>query len=308
MRISTANSVSRAIYNMEQRQERLSATQDQMTSGKRVSKASDDPADAARSERALAQKARNDATLRAVGAARSATSMIENAMGDAQDLMQTAHETIVQLGNSSYGNADRDVLVKKLEGIREQMLGIANRQDANGHYLFGAKGTTTAPFTDNGSGTIVYSAGTSGTMMAAAINNDPLTLTADGDKAWKMSSPTGTDVFQVLKDAITQFSTPNPTGTQLSTWTGNALSGLSAASDVMQAARTEAGEHLNRIDAAEERLTALNVSIEQDRSNATDLDFIEALSNFQNQQTGYDAALKAYASVQRMSLFQYINP
>jgi flagellar hook-associated protein 3 FlgL len=34
---------------------------------------------------------------------------------------------------------------------------------------------------------------------------------------------------------------------------------------------------------------------------------VEAISNFQNQQSGYDAALKTYASVQRMSLFQYIQ-
>jgi len=34
---------------------------------------------------------------------------------------------------------------------------------------------------------------------------------------------------------------------------------------------------------------------------------VHAISDFQNQQTGYDAALKSYASVQRLSLFQYVN-
>lgn len=34
---------------------------------------------------------------------------------------------------------------------------------------------------------------------------------------------------------------------------------------------------------------------------------VKAISEFQNQQSGYDAALKSYASVQRMSLFQYLN-
>ena len=33
----------------------------------------------------------------------------------------------------------------------------------------------------------------------------------------------------------------------------------------------------------------------------------EAISEFQNQQTGYDAALKTYSIVQRMSLFQYLG-
>ena len=33
----------------------------------------------------------------------------------------------------------------------------------------------------------------------------------------------------------------------------------------------------------------------------------QAISDFQNQQTGYDAALKTYSMVQRMSLFQYLE-
>ena len=32
-----------------------------------------------------------------------------------------------------------------------------------------------------------------------------------------------------------------------------------------------------------------------------------AISDFQNKQTGYDAALKTYSLVQQMSLFQYLK-
>ena len=34
---------------------------------------------------------------------------------------------------------------------------------------------------------------------------------------------------------------------------------------------------------------------------------VQAISEFQNLQNGYEAALKTYSSVQRMSLFQYLN-
>ena len=34
---------------------------------------------------------------------------------------------------------------------------------------------------------------------------------------------------------------------------------------------------------------------------------IAAISDFQNKQTGYDAALKTYAQVQRLSLFDYLR-
>ena len=44
-----------------------------------------------------------------------------------------------------------------------------------------------------------------------------------------------------------------------------------------------------------------------ERSNAEDLDLTAAISDFQTRQTGYQAALQTYASVQRLSLFDYIR-
>jgi flagellar hook-associated protein 3 FlgL len=34
---------------------------------------------------------------------------------------------------------------------------------------------------------------------------------------------------------------------------------------------------------------------------------VAAISSFQNRQAGYEAALKAYATVQRLSLFDYVD-
>jgi flagellar hook-associated protein 3 FlgL len=76
----------------------------------------------------------------------------------------------------------------------------------------------------------------------------------------------------------------------------------------LQSLRSRVGESLNLTDNVEARITADHLAAQTDQSNATDLDMVKAISDFQTQQTGYDAALKAYSSVQRMSLFQYINP
>lgn len=52
MRISTANLYDTSIANLQRRQNTLQTQQQQLTSGKRVQHASDDPTAAARSERA----------------------------------------------------------------------------------------------------------------------------------------------------------------------------------------------------------------------------------------------------------------
>ncbi len=54
MRIATANAFETSVDNLQRRQQELQLSQDRLTSGKRVARASDDPAAAARIERALA--------------------------------------------------------------------------------------------------------------------------------------------------------------------------------------------------------------------------------------------------------------
>ena len=49
------------------------------------------------------------------------------------------------------------------------------------------------------------------------------------------------------------------------------------------------------------------MQLEADRSRAEDLDMVKALSEFQNQQTAYSAALGSYAQIQKLSLFNFIN-
>jgi flagellar hook-associated protein 3 FlgL len=77
--------------------------------------------------------------------------------------------------------------------------------------------------------------------------------------------------------------------------------------DHLGSTRSQLGESLNRADAVEVRLSQQALMAAADRSAAEDLDMVQAVSDFQNQQTGYDAALKAYSMVQRLSLFDYVS-
>ena len=53
MRVNTATQYERSIDTLQQRQQALQASQERLTSGKRVTRPSDDPTAAARAERAL---------------------------------------------------------------------------------------------------------------------------------------------------------------------------------------------------------------------------------------------------------------
>ena len=83
MRVSTANTYDASIEQLQRRQQQLQEGQLQLTSMKRVNRASDDPTAAARAERALALETRSEASQRAVDASRNAMTLGESALGDA---------------------------------------------------------------------------------------------------------------------------------------------------------------------------------------------------------------------------------
>ena len=395
-RISTAQAFDSSIEQLQRRQSELIETQTQLSSGKRVNRASDDPTAAARAERALASISRVDATQRGVEASRALMSQTEGALGDAGELMQRAREALVSAGNGTYSDAQRLVIADELRGIREQLLAVANRSDGAQGYLFGGQGSAQAPFLDAPGG--VQFRGTSGQALTAG--NEQLPLSMDGGATWlqartgngtfetRVVASTGSawidtgavvdpsaitgstynvqfamnagvmsysvlrdgvavqsnvayasgqaievdgmaititgapavgddfemvpststlSVFDVLDKAVAELSTGGRPASQVTQSNAENLRNVDQVMSRLQTARSDAGETLNRIDGVTDRLAGLKLQGQTERSSAEDLDMVQAISEFQNKQSGYDAALKSYAMVQRLSLFQYLN-
>ena len=190
MRITAANAFETAIDNLQQRQQALNQSQERMTSGKRVARASDDPTAAARAERALATSARAVADQRGVEASRNAMQQTEGALGDAVEAMQQVRELMVAAGNGSYSDAERANLADRIRGLRDQLFSIANRGDGAGGYLFGGQGSAQPPFVD-GAGGVVFR-GSGGEAVVQSTNLLP--MTQDGAAAW-LSARSGNGVF-----------------------------------------------------------------------------------------------------------------
>ena len=397
MRIATANAYDAGIDSLVRRQGELADLQDKMTSGKRVAKASDDPAAAARAERALASISRTETSQRAVEASKVVMTQTESALGTAGDILQRARELMVSAGNATYSDAERASIAGELRTLRDQLFTIANQSDGAGTYLFGGQGATQKPFVDapggvqfaatggqtrteagtnlplttdgraawlsarTGNGVFVTSAGAgvAGATIDSGQVSDPSALTgstysldftvsggvttyavlkdglptavtaapyvsgqaitvdgmtvaisgtpASGDQFQLAPSTPGLSVFGMLDKAITGLQTSGRTGSQIAQATSENLRDIDSAMGTLQTARAAAGEVLNRIESETGRLDDQKLASQTERSNAEDVDMVHAISDFQNKQSGYDAALKSYAMVQRLSLFQYVN-
>jgi len=403
MRISTASQFDRSVDLIQRRQQALQASHEQLASGKRISRPSDDPTLAASAERALARDSRLEANQRGLEASRQAMAQSESALGSAVDLMQRVRELVVQAGNAAAGDANRKAIADELRGLRQQLLGIANQQDGNGGYLFAGQGGAQAPFAQGANG-VVFN-GAAGQMVADSAAALPMSV--DGGAAW-MQAPTGNGVFvstftgstaadhqtrlwidagrvtsaadvtgrgyslgfagdatagysvtverddgtvvsnspfvsgQALEfdgisvtlngtpvpgkdeftiapstrtltpfDAIDRLAaaleTPGRTGAQVAQTVHDGLRDLDSTMGNLMTMRSRLGWMMEHADGLDGRLADGRLAAQSARSAAEDLDMAQAVTEFQSRQTGYDAALKAYSIVQRMSLFEYIR-
>jgi flagellar hook-associated protein 3 FlgL len=398
MRISTANRYESALDSLQQRQRDMVEAQTAMTNGKRINKPSDDPTGAARAERAFLSGERVASDQRSVQASRSAMVLAESALGQVNELLQDARETLVAAGNGSYTAAERAAQANRLANLRSQLLELANQGNAAGGHLFGGQGGATIPFLDTAAGVVAGSSGgqtllsstelmpstvdgraiwlsarsgngvfttaadpanagtgwiDAGTVsdpaaitggnyavqvvdnggvlsisvlnngVATAIDNQPyragqaimvdgMTLHLKGDPVAGDSfsiTPSTADlnVFAALDRTIAMLKNPAANSGQVAQAVNSGLRDMDAVMGHMQAARAEAGSMLNRLDALDGRNQDRALWTKAVQADAEDLDMVQAISTFQNQQTGYQAALQSYAMVQRMSLFDYVK-
>lgn len=146
----------------------------------------------------------------------------------------------------------------------------------------------------------------------AAIEVDGLSVTVKGTPADRDSfhlTPSTADLnpFAALDAAIATLGNASANAGQVAQAVNSGLRDLDAVMGHLQAARSEAGSVLTRLDTIDGRNQDRTLWAKSVQADAEDVDMLQAISTFQNQQTGYQAALQSYAMVQRMSLFDYVK-
>lgn len=152
---------------------------------------------------------------------------------------------------------------------------------------------------------VPYRAGASITVdgMSLHIKGSPVA----GDRFTVTPSTSDLDAFEALDRAIATLKDPNANPGQVSQAVNSGMRDVDSVMGHLQAARAETGAVLTRLDSIDGRNQDRALWARSVQADAEDLDMVQAISTFQNQQSGYQAALQSYAMVQRLSLFDYVK-
>ncbi|BBV66535.1 flagellar hook-associated protein FlgL [Kluyvera ascorbata] len=281
---------------------------EQMSTGKRVNRASDDPVAASQAVVLSQAQAQNSQFATARTFATQRVSIEESTLSQVTTAIQSAQEKIVNAGNGTLSDDDRASLATELQGIRDQILNLANSTDGNGRYIFAGYKTDTAPFDDQGNyvgGTlnVEQQVDTSRTMVIGHTGNlvfDSATSNAKPDA--------DTNIFKALDSAIAALNTPVEDDDTAKDTAAAAIDrtnrSLSNSLNNVLTVRAELGTQLNELDKLDSLGDDRALAQTQQMSNLVDVDWNETISNYTMQQTALQAAYKAFTDMQGMSLFQ----
>lgn len=314
MRISTQMMYQQQMQGITNSQSKWLGYGEQMTTGLRVNRPSDDPIAASQAVVLSQAQSQNSQFDLARTFATTKVSLEESVLGQVTTTLQGALEKIVNAGNGTLSDDDRASLGTDLQGIRDQLMNLANSTDGNGRYIF-AGYNTEAPAFDATTGTyeggntaITQQVDAARTMQVSHTGSDVFAKFTSNAVKEPDGSTGEANLFKILDTAIAALNDPiDDDATKAAAFKESvdvANRGLRNSLDNVLTVRAELGTRLNELDKLDSLGADRTLAQTQQMSDLVDVDWNAAISSYTMQQAALQASYKAFSDMQGMSLFQ----
>lgn len=192
MRLSSQMVYNSGLSQLNSLQSQLQRAQLQLSTGRRVLTPADDPVASARALEISQSQELNTQFVTNRGNARSSLSMVDQALANADELLQDVKRIAINAGNPALSPQDRQALANELEGRLDDLLGQANATDGTGGYLFSGYKTSTQPFAKNATGASYD--GDQGVRELQVASSRQLAISTSGASVFE-EVPTGNGTF-----------------------------------------------------------------------------------------------------------------
>jgi flagellar hook-associated protein 3 FlgL len=271
---------------------RLGSLQQQLSSGKLISRPSDSPTGTVSAMQLRGDVRQVQQFSRNADDGKGWLTTVDQALSGAVDMVHRARNLVLQ-GMSS-GSADpgaRDALASETDQLRQSLLGVANTTYL-GRPVFG--GTTAATVAFDSGGTYV---GDSGSVLRTVSDGAKVRVDTDGQAVFGTGQA---QLFTVLSDITTHLRT-DP----------DSLSGdldrLDTTMRGMQGQLADVGGRYNRLTQLGQAATDQLTTLQSELSDVEDVDLPQTIMELQLQQTAYQTALGATARAVQPSLIDFLR-
>jgi flagellar hook-associated protein 3 FlgL len=296
------------LSNLQQIQNRMSTAEQQLSSGLRVSVASDDPDEISSILQLRAQIAGVQQTQENLSNVTPQVESGENAIQQAIQVLDTATSLATQAAGSTLDASQRLDLAPQVQGILQQLVSLS-QSSVNGRYIFSGDLSGQPQYTMAANGDSVqqmFQAGPPPQIEDANGIKISIGLTAQqifDDQAGGgpgTGNPAPDNVFAAVSGLLTALQTNNSAGIL------TAVTNIQTASAHLNDESSFYGAAQNDLTAAGNSASQTLIEVQQQLSNEQDADAAQASLNLTQATTDEQAAMCAQAMLKPQSLFTYL--
>jgi flagellar hook-associated protein 3 FlgL len=282
-------------------------TRRQMSSGKAITKPSDDPYAAGRAISLRSELAGIKQHERNVEEAQGWMTVTSTALSQITDMAQTTRELVVQGSTDTLPQESRNAIADQIDQLIAGM-----KQEANatydGRYVLGGNRTNVRPYdataTTTGGSTPTNDAyaGDSANQLREIGPGVTMVVNVHGDEVLGGAPGATGDMLGVMRDIATHLRSGDTAKLG-----SDDLKGIQGQIDNLLSVQSRVGAGMNRLETASGRLQEIEESTMSMLSNTEDADMAETLVNFSTQQAVYQSALNAGARIVQSSLLDFLH-
>ncbi|HHX51307.1 MAG TPA: flagellar hook-associated protein FlgL [Clostridia bacterium] len=297
MRVTNKMLVNTVLQNLNRNLSMLHRSQDQMSSGKVVSRPSDDPirvTQALTIRSALMEQKQHTKNMKD---AKSWLDSSDTALDNVNEILQRARELAVYGANGTLPKQSREAIAQEVDQLIDHLVQVANSSYA-GRFVFAGTRTTDIPFQRVGD-SVVY-AGNDESLEWEVSPGVTIGINLDGEKAFDVAGGISRtfDVMIALKIALEEDKTDDIQST---------IGDIQEQIDHNLSQRAVLGAKSRRMELAITRAEESQVNVTELLSKLEDIDLAEVTMHYSIQSYVYQVALMTGAKVMQPSLMDFLR-
>jgi flagellar hook-associated protein 3 FlgL len=283
-----------SLRNINQSYARLEKYQEQLSTGKKIQRPSDDPVVAMKGMYYRTSLTEIEQYQRNLSEIYTWMDNSESALDHATQVLQRARELVVQGKNGTLTPQDQQAIAREIEQLKKDLVQVANTKVA-GKYIFNGTNIAQAPVIEQNSpnAPIVQS------------NTDDFVIEVSKGVKLKANINPSNVFSQGLFDTLQQIE--NTLNGVASGDLDSLLKNLDDHLDSVLAERAELGARRNRLELIEQRLSEQQVIAKEMISDNEDVDIEKVITDLKTQESVHRAALAVGARIIQPTLVDFLR-
>ncbi|GGN53645.1 MULTISPECIES: flagellar hook-associated protein FlgL [Oceanobacillus] len=296
MRVTQSMISNNLLSNLNRSYAKMDKYFDQLNTGKKFSRPSEDPVAALKGIGYRTELHRIEQYQRNTGEVQNWFDNTDAALEQANSGLQRLRYLAVQASNGTYGEGELKNIAEEAEQIKQDLIDVANTK-VNDKYIFNGTKTNEPPVKIvDGEVVPNFDENAVEIEIAAGVN---ITVNSDGNKIFTDEEA---DMFAVIDSFIESLKSGNADGE-----IDQSIAALDGVIDNVINAQADLGARMNRLELVENRLEQQEIVATGSLSANEDVNYAEAITNLITQQSIHQAALASGSRIIQPSLVDFLR-